>query len=147
LKKYNTTNEVEKGTYTVITAAEGGETPEPEPEPEPETPVETPLTDGYTKVTNISALTNGDKVVLYCDLYAVGVAGHDGNKTGIMAADGWVEYVVETVDGGIMLKDEEAGQYAALLDKNSFHYAAEGSVFNVTENAILSTVFNEKIYL
>jgi hypothetical protein len=38
LKKYNTTNEVEKGTYTVITAADGGETPE-EPE-EPETPVE-----------------------------------------------------------------------------------------------------------
>ena len=35
LKKYNTTNEVEKGTYTVITAADGGETPE-----EPETPVE-----------------------------------------------------------------------------------------------------------
>ena len=136
------------GTYTILEVAEGGETPEPtpDPEPEPETPVETPLTDGYTKVTNISALTNGDKVVLYCDLYAVGVAGHDGNKTGIMAADGWVEYVVETVDGGIMLKDEEAGQYAALLDKNSFHYAAGGSVFNVTENAILSTVFNEKIY-
>jgi hypothetical protein len=38
LKKFNTTNEVEKGTYTVITAADGGETPE-EPE-EPETPVE-----------------------------------------------------------------------------------------------------------
>ena len=38
LKKHNTTNEVEKGTYTVITAADGGETPE-EPE-EPETPVE-----------------------------------------------------------------------------------------------------------
>lgn len=33
LKKFNTTNEVEKGTYTVITPADGGTTPE-----EPETP-------------------------------------------------------------------------------------------------------------
>ena len=38
LKQYNTTNEVEKGTYTVITPADGGATPE-----EPETP-ETPET-------------------------------------------------------------------------------------------------------
>lgn len=150
LKKYNTTNEVEKGTYTVITAAEGGETPEEpetpiEPE-EPETPEEKPLTDGYTKVTNISALATGDKVVLYCDAYAVGVAGFDGNKSGVMAETGWVEYVVETVEGGILLKDETAGKYAALLDRNSFHYADQGNVFNVTENAMLSTVFDEKTY-
>lgn len=39
LKKYNTTNEVEKGTYTVITAADGGETPETPDTPDmPDTP-------------------------------------------------------------------------------------------------------------
>jgi hypothetical protein len=148
---YGNTPEVNAGgTYTIITAAEGGETPEEpetpvEPE-EPEAPEEKPLTDGYTKVTNISALATGDKVVLYCDAYAVGVAGFDGTKSGVMAETGWVEYVVETVEGGILLKDETAGKYAALLDKNSFHYADQGNVFNVTENAMLSTVFNEKTY-
>lgn len=135
--KGNTPETEQGGTYTILEAAEGGEDPvEPE---QPETPEEKPLTDGYTKVTNISALATGDKVVLYCDAYAVGVAGFDGNKSGIMAETGWVEYVVETVEGGILLKDEAAGKYAALLAKNSFHYADQGSVFNVTENALLAT--------
>jgi hypothetical protein len=135
--KGNTPETAQGGTYTFLEAAEGGEDPvEPE---QPETPEEKPLTDGYTKVTNISALATGDKVVLYCDAYAVGVAGFDGNKSGIMAETGWVEYVVETVEGGILLKDEAAGKYAALLAKNSFHYADQGSVFNVTENALLAT--------
>lgn len=134
--KGNTPETAQGGTYTILEAAEGGEDPvEPE---QPETPEEKPLTDGYTKVTNISALATGDKVVLYCDAYGVGVAGFDGYKSGIMAETGWVEYVVETVEGGIMLKDEKAGQYAALPEKNSFKYTAEGSVFTVTENALLA---------
>ena len=119
------------GTYTILVAGDGGSTEKPEAKP---------LTDGYTKVTNISALANGDKVVLYCDEYAVGVAGFDGTKSGVMAETGWVEYAVELVDGGMKLKDEVAGKYAALPEKNSFKYNDAGSVFTVTENAMLSTV-------
>lgn len=139
----NNTPEVNAGgKYTIITAAEGGDTPvepeEPETPVEPETPAGEPLTDGYAKVTDMATLANGDKVVLYCDEYAVGVAGFDGNKSATMAATDWVEYVVETVEGGLKLKDAVAGQYIALTEKNSFRYNAEGSVLNVTENAMLS---------
>ena len=128
------------GTYTILVAGDGGSTEKPEAKP---------LTDGYTKVTNISALANGDKVVLYCDEYAVGVAGFDGNKSGVMAETGWVEYVVELVDGGMKLKDDTAGQYAALPEKNCFKYNEAGSVFTVTENALLSSVLEAdgKTYL
>ena len=138
--KGNTPETDAGGTYTILVAGEGGSTEKPEAKP---------LTDGYTKVTNISALANGDKVVLYCDEYAVGVAGFDGNKSGVMAETGWVEYVVELVDGGMKLKDETAGQYAALTEKNSFKYDKDGSVFTVTENALLSSVLEAdgKTYL
>ena len=126
-------------TITYSSTGEGGTTPEEPGEPiEPETPEAKPLTDGYTKVTNISALANGDKVVLYCDEYAVGVAGFDGNRSGEMAKTGWVEYAVELVDGGMKLKDEVAGKYAALPEKNCFKYNEAGSVFTVTENALLA---------
>ena len=135
-------------TITYSSTGEGGTTPEEPGEPiEPETPEAKPLTDGYTKVTNISALANGDKVVLYCDEYAVGVIGFDGNKSGLMAETGWVEYAVELVDGGMKLKDEVAGKYAALPEKNSFKYDAAGSVFNVTDNAMLSAVLEGNTYL
>lgn len=128
------------GTYTILVAGDGGSTEKPEAKP---------LTDGYTKVTNISALANGDKVVLYCDEYAVGVAGFDDYKSGVMAETGWVEYAVELVDGGMKLKDEEAGKYAALPEKNCFKYNEAGSVFTVTENALLSSVLEAdgKTYL
>lgn len=137
----NNTPEVNAGgTYTILIAGEGGETPdtpvEPEEPEEPETPAGEPLADGYAKVTNMATLADGDKVVLYCDAYAVGVTGFDGKKSATMGEAAWVEYVVETVEGGIMLKDED--QYIALTEKNSFRYNAEGSVLNVTENAMLS---------
>ena len=145
LKNYNGTIEIVDGQAVLLSAST---TPEEPGEPiEPETPEAKPLTDGYTKVTNISALANGDKVVLYCDEYAVGVAGFDDYKSGLMAETGWVEYAVELVDGGMKLKDEVAGKYAALPEKNSFKYNDEGSVFNVTENAMLSSVLEEKTYI
>ena len=133
--KGNTPETDAGGTYTILVAGEGGSTPV-----EPEKPEAKPLTDGYTKVTDISALAKGDKVVLYCDEYAVGVAGFDGTKSGVMAETDWVEYAVELVDGGMKLKDEVAGKYAALPEKNCFKYNDAGSVFTVTENAMLSTV-------
>lgn len=138
LKNYKGTIEIVDGQAVLLSAST---TPEEPGEPiEPETPEAKPLTDGYTKVTDISALAKGDKVVLYCDEYAVGVAGFDGTKSGVMAETDWVEYAVELVDGGMKLKDEVAGKYAALPEKNCFKYNEAGSVFTVTENAMLSTV-------
>ena len=138
--KGNTPETDAGGTYTILVAGDGGSTEKPEAKP---------LTDGYTKVTNISALANGDKVVLYCDEYAVGVAGFDDYKSGLMAETGWVEYAVELVDDGMKLKDEVAGKYAALPEKNCFKYNEAGSVFTVTENALLSSVLEAdgKTYL
>ena len=136
LKNYQGTIEIVDGQAVLLSASTTPE--EPEEPIEPETPEAKPLTDGYTKVTDISALAKGDKVVLYCDEYAVGVAGFDGTKSGVMAETDWVEYAVELVDGGMKLKDEVAGKYAALPEKNSFKYNDAGSVFTVTENALLA---------
>ena len=136
LKNYQGTIEIVDGQAVLLSASTTPE--EPEEPIEPETPEAKPLTDGYTKVTDISALAKGDKVVLYCDEYAVGVAGFDGTKSGVMAETDWVEYAVELVDGGMKLKDEVAGKYAALPEKNCFKYNEAGSVFTVTENALLA---------
>lgn len=93
------------------------------------------LGEGYTKVTDITTLAAGDKVVLYCDDAELGVTGYDGNKDATAAATDWVEYVVEAADGGVLLKDGE--QYISLTTKNSFKYAATGSVCKVTADGIL----------
>ena len=73
LKKYNTTNEVEKGTYTVITPAEGGTTPE-----EPETPEVETVGDGTEAnpftVEDVIALNNTLSGKHYVKAYIVGQA-------------------------------------------------------------------------
>ena len=59
------------------------------------------LGEGYSKVTDITTLSAGDKVVLYSDDAELGITGWDGNKTATAAAEGWVEYVVEAAEGGV----------------------------------------------
>ena len=93
------------------------------------------LGEGYEKVTDISTLAAGDKVVLYCDDAELGVTGWDGTKTATVATEGWVEYVVEPADGGVLLKDGE--QYIALTAKNGFYYTATGSICKVTADGLL----------
>ena len=53
------------------------------------------LGDGYSKVTDITTLSAGDKVVVYCDASSIGVTGWNGSKDATVAATGWVEYLVE----------------------------------------------------
>jgi len=103
------------------------------------------LGEGYTKVTDITTLAAGDKVVLYCDGAELGITGWDGNKTATAAAAGWVEYVVEAAAGGVLLKDGD--QYIALTAKNAFYYNATGSVCKVTADGILYVTFNGADYL
>ena len=93
------------------------------------------LGEGYSKVTDITTLSAGDKVVLYSDDAELGITGWDGTKTATAATDGWVEYVVETAEGGVLLQDGE--QYIALTVKNSFSYNATGSVCKVTADGIM----------
>ena len=103
------------------------------------------LGEGYTKVTDITTLAAGDKVVLYCDGAELGVTGYNGNKDATAAATGWVEYVVEAATGGVLLKDGE--QYISLTAKNSFKYAATGSVCKVTAAGVLYCTLSGTDYL
>ena len=103
------------------------------------------LGDGYVKVTDISTLTAGDKVVLYSDDAKLGITGWDGNKTATAAATGWVEYVVEAADGGVLLKD--ADKYIALTAKNAFYYNETGSVCKVNATGVLYITFDGTDYL
>ena len=103
------------------------------------------LGDGYVKVTDISTLTAGDKVVLYSDDAELGITGWDGNKTAAAAATGWVEYVVEAADGGVLLKD--ADKYIALTAKNAFYYNETGSVCKVNATGVLYITFDGTDYL
>ena len=103
------------------------------------------LGEGYSKVTDITTLSAGDKVVLYCDDAGKGVTGWDGNKTATAAAEGWVEYVVEAAEGGVLLKDGE--QYIALTAKNGFYYTATGSVCKVTADGVLYITLSGADYL
>ena len=105
----------------------------------------TPLGEGYSKVTNITTLSAGDKVVLYCDDAELGVTGWDGNKTATVAATGWVEYIVEAADGGVLLKD--ADKYIALTAKNAFYYNATGSVCKVNAAGVLYITLSGVDYL
>ena len=105
----------------------------------------TPLGEGYSKVTNITTLSAGDKVVLYCDDAELGVTGWDGKKTATVAATGWVEYIVEAADGGVLLKD--ADKYIALTAKNAFYYNETGSVCKVNATGVLYITFEGADYL
>ena len=103
------------------------------------------LGEGYTKVTDITTLAAGDKVVLYCDDAALGVTGYNDNKDATVDATGWVEYVVEAADGGVLLKDGE--KYISLTVKNSFKYAATGSICKVTAAGVLYCTLSGTDYL
>ena len=83
LKQYNTTNEVEKGTYTVITPADGGTTPPTPPTP----PVGDLVGDGtadnpYT-VEDVIALNNTSKGPHYVKGFIVGQVNGASIKGGL----------------------------------------------------------------
>ena len=104
------------------------------------------LGDGYEKVTDISTLAAGDKVVLYCDDSSIGVTGVNGTKDAAVAATGWVEYLVEAATGGVKLKDTNANKYVSLTTKNTFTYAASGSVCKVNAKGVLGITLSGTDY-
>ena len=104
------------------------------------------LGEGYEKVTNISTLAAGDKVVLYCDDSSIGVTGVNGAKDAAVAATGWVEYLVEAATGGVKLKDTNANKYVSLTTKNTFTYAASGSVCKVNAKGVLGITLSGTDY-
>mgnify|MGYP003299302450 CR=1 FL=1 len=95
------------------------------------------LGDGYEKVTDISTLSAGDRVVLYCDDNSVGVTGWNNNKDATVATSGWVEYLVEAASGGVYLKDETVSEYIASPgSSNQFLYGTK-AVCTVDVNGVL----------
>lgn len=102
------------------------------------------LGEGYSKVTDITTLAAGDKVVVYCDDASLGVTGWNDNKDATVAAEGWVEYVVEAAEGGVLLKDGD--NYIALTAKNGFYYNATGSVCKVNAAGVLYCTLNDVDY-
>lgn len=96
------------------------------------------LGSGYEKVTNISSLTTGDRVVVYCDDASVGVTGWGGNNDATVAATGFVEYLVTVVSGGVTLKDETAGKYIAKPTGNHFKYNATAGTCSVNTKGVLA---------
>lgn len=95
------------------------------------------LGDGYEKVTNISNLTTGDRVVVYADAISKGVTGWNGNKDATVAESGWVEYLVEVASGGVYLKDETANNYIASPgNSNQFKYGTK-AVCSVDADGVL----------
>ena len=91
------------------------------------------LGEGYEKVTNISTLTTGDKVVIYADAISLGVTGWNGSKDATVAASGWVEYLVETGSGGVYLKDDS--KYIASPGGNEFKYGTK-AICTVDANGV-----------
>ncbi|MDD6641063.1 MAG: hypothetical protein PUE55_00470 [Bacteroidales bacterium] len=92
---------------------------------------------GYTKITDITTLAAGDKVVVYCDDQSIGVTGWNNNKDATVAATGWVEYVVETATNGVYLYDPTAESYIASPGtSNQFKYGNK-AVCTVNENGVL----------
>ena len=92
----------------------------------------------YIRVTDITTLKDYDRVVLYCDGNAVGVTGWNGSRDALVAESGWVEFVVETTDGGVYLKDMSAYAYIASPGtSNQFVYGTK-AVCNVNEDGVLT---------
>ena len=95
------------------------------------------LGDGYSKVTDITTLSAGDKVVVYCDASSIGVTGSNGSKDATVAATGWVEYLVEAATNGVYLKDEAKNTYIASPgSSNQFKYGTK-AVCTVDANGVL----------
>ena len=95
------------------------------------------LTGNYTKITNISNLSAGDRVVLYADDISKGVTGWNGSKDATVSGSGWVEYLVESASGGVYLKDENADNYIASPgSSNQFKYGTK-AVCTVDEDGVL----------
>ena len=68
----------------------------------------------YTKVTDISSLTNDDKVIIYSDGISKGVSGANSNNKDATVSDveaDWIQYKVTTTTGGVYLYDETASKY------------------------------------
>ena len=60
---------------------------------------------GYTKITNITSLSAGDKVVLYCDDSSEGVTGYSGSDATVSTTeDDWIQFTVEKSSSNYFFK-------------------------------------------
>ena len=101
--------------------------------------------DSYTIITDVSDLSNGDKVIVATENGSnpeTGVTGWNGSKDATVGAtpSGWVQYEVTTATNGWYLYDSEADKYIKSPGSgNNFYYgsSSEKAVCSVDSNGVL----------
>lgn len=95
---------------------------------------------GYTLVTNISSLSTGDYVILFCNQNGEGVTGWNSTKDATVSttAANWKEYYVTKSVSSFTLKDETANKFIAAPSGNEFKYGASGGACTVSAAGLLT---------
>ena len=76
---------------------------------------------GYTKITNITSLSAGDKVVLYCDDASVGVTGYSGSDAQVSSKEAsWIQFTVEKDGENYFFKKTDDNKYIKKQTSNKF---------------------------
>ena len=93
-------------------------------------------------VTDISTITNGDKVYLATQgTSPIGVTGCDSNnKDATVSSESslWITYAVEVDKNVVTLKDESKNQYIASPgSSNVFKYGDTGGAVTITEKGVV----------
>ena len=95
---------------------------------------------GYTLVTNISSLSTGDYVILFCIQNGEGVTGWNNSKDATVSTTDaeWKEYYVTKSTSSFTLKDETANKFIASPGGNEFKYGATGGACTVESSGLLT---------
>ncbi|MCF0181623.1 MAG: bacterial Ig-like domain-containing protein, partial [Muribaculaceae bacterium] len=96
--------------------------------------------DDLIKVTDITTLSTGDKVVIAMAVNSSGVTGWNGTKDATISTtmSEWVQYEVTVVTSGVNLYDASAGKYIASPGStNQFVYGATPGVCSVSDVGVL----------
>ena len=94
---------------------------------------------GYTKITDITSLSAGDKVVLYCDDASVGVTGYSGSDATVSSTEAeWIQFTVEKNGNNYYFKT--GTKYVTKQTTNKFTITAtsqSGNECTVNSNGVL----------
>lgn len=102
--------------------------------------VKAAIPSGYTLITSVSSLSNGDKVVLYNETDDEGVTGTSGTKDASVGSSGWIEFTVGKTTNGFNL-EVSSGTYVTLGTK-SYTHTSTATDLSVTSNGYICTVAN-----
>lgn len=96
---------------------------------------------GYTKITDITSLSAGDVVVLYCDDSSSGVTGYSGSDATVSTtATDWIQFAVEKSGSNYYLKNPSDNMYVTKQTSNKLTISATSASENectVNNNGVL----------